>query len=446
MCFSSANGTCPGGPEVPYRTGCLFLEDTAYALEGRQRVTAAYRLCGVSASGGGRLKGRIRVRHSGVFLRLGLVALVALAFASAGARAPRALASIVSVTPSPASLINPNTGIINVSASETDGGGGIVVAVSAGTINLTACNVGLSACTVLSSSGGGTSSVSISSATDGDVATGELLSLQFSFTPPTVLSAQSIPLLACQGLACSPAQFNSVNVFPSGSSSVSDIFLVVSTPDLICGNSVTVTATITSSGVPVADGTLVLVSANNGNPAFTVVTVGGVATAIVPAPIGLNGTLLITVTSGGVSTTASVSVTCSVAGPPATILLTLTPGSVTCGSTASVIARVADRFGNAVVNGTLITLSSTLGSIAPTVPVTGGIATAVLTSFPRQPGTAVVTARAGDAVATGNVQVSCAAASPTQSTAPTAIPPSVAPTAAPTSGILPPNTGEAGLK
>jgi hypothetical protein len=250
------------------------------------------------------------------------------------------------------------------------------------------------------------------------------------------------------GSSRSPTAVSSVNVFPSGSSSVGDISLGVSATDLVCGGSVTITATVTNAGVAVPDGTLVLFSANNGNPAFTVATSGGTAIATIPAPIGLNGTLLVTVSSGGAIATAAIGVTCSVAGPPALIALTIIPSSITCGSTASVLAKVTDKFGNAVANTTLVSFTTSLGSIAPTAPTNGGTATAVITSFPQQPGTAVITAKAGDAAATGSVQITCAGESPTQASVPTAAPPPVVPTVVPAapSGILPPNTGEAGLK
>jgi hypothetical protein len=372
---------------------------------------------------------------------LAVVAL-AIGLALVSGQAPRALATVTNVQANPTSVVNPGTSTVTVTANETDGGNGAInLTVAAGTLSLTSCSVGGFSCTTLTGSGGGTNSVTVTGATDGDGTPGEGLTLTFIFTPPTVASPTAVAVSTCQGSSCSPGFVGNINVFPAGSSSATNISFNLSATSVVCGNSVIVTASVTSSGVPVPDGTPVTFTANNGQAGVTVLTSGGTATVTIPVPLGVSGTLTITATSGGASFSSFVTVTCSVAGPPSTIRLTITPTTIPCGNTASVLAQVFDAFGNLINSGVTVSYSSTLGSITPTAPVIGGISDAVLTSFPRQGGTATITARVGSASATGTVNITCQTASPTSA------PPTAVPTVRPaTTGVLPPNTGDAGLK
>jgi hypothetical protein len=382
----------------------------------------------------------------GFITRAGLAALLAVSIAlvSGGEALRPAQASINNVTASPGSVIFPGTSTITVSANESDVGGPITVAVAAGSLNFVSCQTTVP-CSGVTVSGNGTSSVTLSNVTDGDAVPGEPVTLTFTFSPPNVVTGTSVPYGACQGSGCSVPAAGAIVVFPGSASSATSVVLSASSTSITCGSSVTVTASVTSNGVAVPDGTVVVFSANNGAAAVTALTSGGTASVLVPTPVGFLGTLIVTASSGGASDTVFISVNCAVAGPPAKIFLTITPQTISCGSTASVIARVTDIFGNLVANNTIVSFSSSLGSITPTAPTIGGNADAVLTSFPAQPGTATINVKAGDATAQGSVTVTCAAAPQPAAPPPTAVPPAV-PTAAPSTAVRPPSTGDAGLK
>jgi hypothetical protein len=373
-------------------------------------------------------------------LRLLVVVALAMGLAFAARPASRALAVVTNVNASPGSLVYPNTSTVTVNANETSGGSGsITVAVGSGNLTLLTCATGSGSCVPPVVSGNGTSSVTITSAVDGDATNGEPLTLQFRFDPPAVVVAIADPVQACQNSGCDQ---DSINVYPSYFGSATNISINVPVGTAVCGNSVVVEAFVTSNGVAVPDGTVVVFSANNGLASVATVTTDGAATATIFVPLGVNS-LVISATAGGATFSTVVAVSCSIAGPPANIALTITPQTISCGSTASVLARVTDQFGNLVGNDVIVEFGSTLGSITPTAPTIGGLATAVLTSFPQQPGTATITARAGSAVGTGTVSIVCQP----QPVAPTAVPPAPAPTAVPsTPGVLPPNTGDGGLK
>jgi hypothetical protein len=377
---------------------------------------------------------------------LGAVLAVSIALVAGGEGLRPAQASINTISAVPGSVVFPNTSTVTVNANESDGGNGpITVAVAAGSLTFVSCQTTV-ACSGVVVSGNGTASVTLSNVTDGDATTGEPVTLTFTFNPPNVVTGTSVPFGACQGTSCSVPALGTITVFPGSASSATSVVLSTSASSITCGNSVTVTATVTSNGVAVPDGTVVVFSANNGAGAVSALTSGGTASVLVPVPVGFLGTLIVTASSGGASDSIFISVDCNVAGPPANIFLNITPQTISCGSTASVIARVTDIFGNLVANNTIVSFSSSLGSITPTAPTIGGNADAVLTSFPAQPGTAVISVKAGDATAQGSVTITCAAAQPVAPTAaPTAVPPAV-PTTAPSTGVRPPSTGDAGLK
>ncbi|MCS7283265.1 MAG: carboxypeptidase regulatory-like domain-containing protein [Anaerolineae bacterium] len=85
------------------------------------------------------------------------------------------------------------------------------------------------------------------------------------------------------------------------------------------------------------------------------------------------------------------------AGRPATVTLTADPTSIPVGGATSLLrAQVEDEYGRAVADGTVVTFTTSLGSVGSTVvtkTTAGGVATATLTSG-NVVGTAIVTATA----------------------------------------------------
>jgi len=93
---------------------------------------------------------------------------------------------------------------------------------------------------------------------------------------------------------------------------------------------------------------------------------------------------------------------------PGGITLTANPGSILANgsSTSTITATVNDMCGTPVTDGTVVTWSTTIGTINPSSTTTGGIATTTLTSS-TTPGTATVTATTtiGGIVVSGSVNV-----------------------------------------
>ncbi len=89
-----------------------------------------------------------------------------------------------------------------------------------------------------------------------------------------------------------------------------------------------------------------------------------------------------------------------VPGPPQTVALVAVPDTLPVGNLSTLTATVSDAYGNPVLNGTVVTFETTLGTLIPSSgwATTGGIATAQLTSTVA--GTAQVTATAGTAADT----------------------------------------------
>ena len=132
----------------------------------------------------------------------------------------------------------------------------------------------------------------------------------------------------------------------------------------------------------------------------------------------------------------------STPGPAATVTTDASPSTISCSGTSIVTIQVRDSSGDPVPPGTTVTITTTLGTVEPSAGQTtdeSGNAFVFLTAPANQGGTAVVTAKAGDAQGTTNVTVNCGAATPTATTAP---PPT---TTTGTGVISPPNTGDAGL-
>lgn len=251
-------------------------------------------------------------------------------------------------------------------------------------------------------------------------------------------------LLIVATLALSP-------FFASTAHAAIEIDLSRSRTSIGCDDVVTITADVEDSGVDVVDGTLVQFHVE-GVGVGTVATDDGEASIAVSAPAGFVGVLTITATVGGVSEQITVTANCPVAGPPATISLNITNSPVQCANQTYVLATVRDAQGRFVANGTVVQFSAggSLGSITPSAPVigSGGVATAVFTAFPRSSGTVQIQARAGDAVVTVSLTITCPVAATSTAAPPPPVIPTVIPTAvAPlTPGIRPPNTGDAGIK
>jgi hypothetical protein len=117
------------------------------------------------------------------------------------------------------------------------------------------------------------------------------------------------------------------------------------------------------------------------------------------------------------------------------------PASLSCGSASTVAITVRDASGNPVPDGTAVTLSASMGTIAPTTGNTSAGAISGVFTSPSSNGTAVITAASGTASGQATVTVACGVAS-----IPSA-PPSAPVYAPPALGtaIYPPNTGDAGL-
>jgi len=116
------------------------------------------------------------------------------------------------------------------------------------------------------------------------------------------------------------------------------------------------------------------------------------------------------------------------------------PASVSCGSAATVAVTVRDNNGNPVPDGTSVTLTASMGTIAPTSGNTAGGAISGVFTSPGANGTAVITAASGSASGQATVTVNCAGVGSAQTSAPPVYaPPPVG------AIIYPPNTGDAGL-
>lgn len=98
-----------------------------------------------------------------------------------------------------------------------------------------------------------------------------------------------------------------------------------------------------------------------------------------------------------------------VAGHPARVNVAVSPAIVQCGTTPVTVAvNVTDALGVPVANGTLVTFSSTIGSIGSATTI-GGNATATLTiPSGSASGIAHIRVTAGGASASTTVQVNCA--------------------------------------
>jgi hypothetical protein len=94
-------------------------------------------------------------------------------------------------------------------------------------------------------------------------------------------------------------------------------------------------------------------------------------------------------------------------GAPVNINPAANPGTLTCGGSSTISANITDAFGVPVANGTTVSLSTTLGTIAPTAATAGGSFSATLNTSAGVSGTAIVTIRAGTASKTTTLVVNC---------------------------------------
>jgi len=161
----------------------------------------------------------------------------------------------------------------------------------------------------------------------------------------------------------------------------------------------TITATVKdAAGSPVADGTAVTFSTTYGTLSSSYeTTVNGIVTTELTFSAG-DSSSTVTATSGSVS--ATVVVTYSVTpGVPSAIILQAAPATVIATSDFSIItAIITDASGNLVADGTVVTFTTTLGTLSSTsATTTNGIATTVLTytNTTVDPVTVTVTATSG---------------------------------------------------
>jgi len=171
-------------------------------------------------------------------------------------------------------------------------------------------------------------------------------------------------------------------------------------PDTLpVGSLSTITATVTDgSNNPVPNGTVVsfVTSLGSLSPA-SATTVNGVATATLSSTVA--GVATVTATVGSLSATAQVTFT---AGAPANVALAANPSTLPVGNSSALTATVTDQFGNAVADGTVVSFTTSLGSVSPVSATTvNGVATATLSSTVA--GVATVTATVGSLSATAQV-------------------------------------------
>jgi hypothetical protein len=127
----------------------------------------------------------------------------------------------------------------------------------------------------------------------------------------------------------------------------------------------------------------------------------------------------------------------------AAVTVSASPATTTCTSPSQISVTVKDVNGAIAPDGTSVTVSASTGTISPNVVSTsGGYATTTFTAPNNTNGTATVTATSGTGTGYATVAFSCTGVS----TQPVYVPPPVEyPQAIGPVGILPPNTGDAGL-
>ena len=174
---------------------------------------------------------------------------------------------------------------------------------------------------------------------------------------------------------------------------------------VVGGGRATITATVTDQyGNRVADNTPVLFTTTSlgtiveAQPRFTS---NGVATATL-ASGNIIGTVIVSAMADSHAGQTTVQL---LPAAPATVTVTAYPASIPVGmGTAIITASVTDQYGNPVSNGTVVTLTASLGGTLNPVTrtTTSGVATSLLTAGPIA-GTATVTVTAGTVWGTATV-------------------------------------------
>ncbi len=164
----------------------------------------------------------------------------------------------------------------------------------------------------------------------------------------------------------------------------------------VVGSSALLTATVLiGNGEPAADGTVVSFDTTLGAVSpVTATTVGGVATAAINSTVA--GVATVTATVGTLEATTLVTFT---PGAPYTLTLAADPTTLVVGNSSALTATVTDQYGNAVADGTTVSFTTDLGTLAnATATTSGGDAPNTLSST--TPGAATVTATVGSLEAT----------------------------------------------
>jgi subtilisin family serine protease/protocatechuate 3,4-dioxygenase beta subunit len=178
-----------------------------------------------------------------------------------------------------------------------------------------------------------------------------------------------------------------------------NLSLIAVPSTLPVGNLSALTATATDQfGNPVAGSVVVSFTTSFGalsNSSAT--TTNGVATATLSST--LPGTAVVTATVGSLNATRPVTFT---PGPPTNLSLAAAPSTLQVGNLSALTATATDQFGNPVINGTVVSFTTNLGSASPVTRVTtNGVATATLSSTVA--GLAKVTATVGLSSTTAQV-------------------------------------------
>lgn len=206
-------------------------------------------------------------------------------------------------------------------------------------------------------------------------------------TPSTKAQTYQGSLIVASNAAEIPFSFN---VAPGAAAKIT---LTAGSSSITAGTADTITGTVVDAyNNPVADGTVVGLSASAGLVPSQVLTSGGQFTFDLTqdTKVGTDG--LSASTNSGVAANANVTVTPATA---ANINLTPATSNVVAGQADVFTGTVTDTYGNVVSDGTVVTLTSSTGSSSTDVKTSGGQFTFTPTDDTKA-GTFTLTARAGD--------------------------------------------------
>ena len=195
-----------------------------------------------------------------------------------------------------------------------------------------------------------------------------------------VLSFLTLTIVGCGGGSSDPNAPTTLTV-------------VSSAPTAQINTPLTITANVKKADgtTAVVDGTVVTFTTTLGTLSAVTTTTGGIATATLNSATA--GAATVTATAG--AATGTVDVTFLDPNAPATVTLTASPAQGVTNNNVPVTlsATVTRVAGGNVPDGTVVTFTSSLGTISAVTTTTNGIATARLNSATA--GTASVTAKAG---------------------------------------------------